>query len=203
MLEAAQAVFAEKGYARATLDEIAGRAEFGKGTLYNYFEGGKEAILFAIFDEIYQDLCNLIQGALEKQPEAEASHCVFHSMIREVFRFFLEREELFFILMKEECRCLFGEDDKKAAFVRRHEERLIEALVPAIEAAQEAGTFKPLPAYAVAHMLLGNINGIVMHVIMAHHRPDGCESAIQTPDQAADFLTTMLFHGLLVADTNA
>ncbi|MEL6613746.1 MAG: helix-turn-helix domain-containing protein, partial [Bacteroidota bacterium] len=36
MLDAATALFAEKGYASATLDEVAERAEFGKGTLYNY-----------------------------------------------------------------------------------------------------------------------------------------------------------------------
>ncbi|PSQ74919.1 MAG: hypothetical protein BRD36_01045 [Bacteroidetes bacterium QH_7_64_110] len=33
MLQAAQSVFAEKGYEQATLEEIAKRAEFGKGTL--------------------------------------------------------------------------------------------------------------------------------------------------------------------------
>jgi AcrR family transcriptional regulator len=44
MLEAARAVFAEKGYANATLEEIAQRAEFGKGTLYNYFPGGKDEL---------------------------------------------------------------------------------------------------------------------------------------------------------------
>ncbi|TKX68113.1 TetR/AcrR family transcriptional regulator, partial [Halorubrum sp. GN11_10-6_MGM] len=54
MLDAARAVFAEEGYADATLDEIAERAEFGKGTLYNYFEGGKEELFLAVFDEASQ-----------------------------------------------------------------------------------------------------------------------------------------------------
>ena len=54
VLDAARTVFAEKGYADATLEEIAQRAEFGKGTLYNYFEGGKEEILFAVFDDLYR-----------------------------------------------------------------------------------------------------------------------------------------------------
>ncbi|NNE46513.1 MAG: TetR family transcriptional regulator, partial [Rhodothermales bacterium] len=31
MLEAAQSVFAERGFGQSTLDEIASRAEFGKG----------------------------------------------------------------------------------------------------------------------------------------------------------------------------
>ena len=50
ILLSAQEVFAEKGFAQATLEEIATRAEFGKGTLYNYFPGGKQEILLAIFE---------------------------------------------------------------------------------------------------------------------------------------------------------
>jgi AcrR family transcriptional regulator len=50
MLSAAQEVIAEKGYGEATLEEIASRAEYGKGTLYNYFPGGKQEILLSIFE---------------------------------------------------------------------------------------------------------------------------------------------------------
>jgi len=60
MLDAAKSVFAEKGYTKATLEEIAHRAEFGKGTLYNYFPGGKEQILIAVFDQLYAGLRELI-----------------------------------------------------------------------------------------------------------------------------------------------
>ncbi|NNE70602.1 MAG: helix-turn-helix transcriptional regulator, partial [Rhodothermales bacterium] len=35
ILDAARTVFAERGFVGATLEEIASRAEFGKGTLYN------------------------------------------------------------------------------------------------------------------------------------------------------------------------
>lgn len=47
IVEAALAVFAERGYAAARLDEVATRAGVSKGTLYLYFDN-KEALLKAV-----------------------------------------------------------------------------------------------------------------------------------------------------------
>ncbi|PSQ78385.1 MAG: TetR/AcrR family transcriptional regulator [Bacteroidetes bacterium QH_8_67_23] len=197
MLRAAQQVFAAKGYAQATLDEIAERAEFGKGTLYNYFEGGKEDILFAVFDTIYGDLRALVRDTfsaeqVRRQPPREA----FRALVRSAFDFLLEREELFLILMKEECQFMFGDDPEKVAYFREQGHRLVEAMTPALEAAMEDGAMRPLPPQAVAHMLEGNINGILMHLTMARHDENCPDSPIDAPDKAVDFLTTMLFDGL-------
>ncbi len=49
ILEAAMAVFAERGYARATMEEIAERALLSRVALYRYFKD-KEAILKALLD---------------------------------------------------------------------------------------------------------------------------------------------------------
>jgi AcrR family transcriptional regulator len=50
ILEAAKAVFAEKGILGATVEEIAEHAEIGKGTIYLYF-GVKEEIYTALMEE--------------------------------------------------------------------------------------------------------------------------------------------------------
>ena len=51
ILEAALAVFAEKGFAAAKMEEIALRARVSKGTIYLYFES-KEAVFKAIVHEM-------------------------------------------------------------------------------------------------------------------------------------------------------
>ena len=51
LVEAACAVFAEKGYASTRVAEIAERAGVGKGTVYEYFSS-KEELLFAVFESI-------------------------------------------------------------------------------------------------------------------------------------------------------
>jgi len=204
MLEAAQAVFAEKGYAHATLEEIAQRAEFGKGTLYNYFEGGKDDLLFAIFDDLYTELRLLIETALSG-PEAafRPIRVLFEEMIEACFAFFLDRQELFIILIKEAYRLHFSDEPSKAKYFKQQGERIVQAMVPALEAAMEAGILKPLAAHAVAHMVLGNINGMQMHMILESPDRD-CPSPIgQSPKEAARFLSTLLFEGLLATPVQA
>ena len=57
IINAAREVFAQRGFVSATLDEIADRAEYGKGTLYNYFQNKEELFATVIadsFDEFVQ-----------------------------------------------------------------------------------------------------------------------------------------------------
>ncbi|MCP5061942.1 MAG: TetR/AcrR family transcriptional regulator [Ignavibacteriae bacterium] len=54
ILDAAASLFAEKGYDKTKLEDIAEIAEFGKGTIYNYFEN-KENIYVEIIDRITDD----------------------------------------------------------------------------------------------------------------------------------------------------
>src|SRR4051794_34087361 len=50
LIEAAMDVFAERGFHRASVDDVARAAGFSIGALYANF-GGKEDLLLAIFDE--------------------------------------------------------------------------------------------------------------------------------------------------------
>ena len=49
ILAAAKKVFAQRGFAGATISEIALQAEIGKGTVYEYFKS-KEDLFFAVFE---------------------------------------------------------------------------------------------------------------------------------------------------------
>jgi AcrR family transcriptional regulator len=45
ILQAAGSIFSEKGYASATIHDIAIKADIGDGTIYNYFPGKREILL--------------------------------------------------------------------------------------------------------------------------------------------------------------
>ncbi|HPN38002.1 MAG TPA: TetR/AcrR family transcriptional regulator [Melioribacteraceae bacterium] len=51
--DAATVLFAKNGYDSTTLDEIASKSQFGKGTIYNYFNS-KEEIYDYIIEEIFK-----------------------------------------------------------------------------------------------------------------------------------------------------
>lgn len=55
ILDAARAVFAERGYGAASMAEIAGRAGVVEGTVYSYFET-KRALLIAVMKSFYERL---------------------------------------------------------------------------------------------------------------------------------------------------
>jgi len=52
IIRASAQIFAEKGYEKTTLDEVAQRAEFSKGSLYNYFENKEDLFLTTLEEGI-------------------------------------------------------------------------------------------------------------------------------------------------------
>jgi len=101
ILKAARELFASKGYHNTTLEEIAHHAEFGKGTIYNYFNS-KEELFYGIIDQLTSETLALAQsavngsggGAREKltaYARAMVSHArdnadLFHLVMREIHR---------------------------------------------------------------------------------------------------------------------
>jgi TetR/AcrR family transcriptional regulator len=55
ILAAARQVFLDRGYARATMDEVARAADFSKPTLYQYFEN-KDALFFSLTKPVVIEL---------------------------------------------------------------------------------------------------------------------------------------------------
>jgi AcrR family transcriptional regulator len=64
IIAAARTVFARKGFNDATLDDVAELAEFGKGTLYNYFEN-KEALFASVLQDAFDEVMRIAREALE------------------------------------------------------------------------------------------------------------------------------------------
>ena len=50
ILEAAREVFFQKGVHRATMDDVAARAEVAKGTLYLYFQSKEEILAHLLLE---------------------------------------------------------------------------------------------------------------------------------------------------------
>lgn len=198
MLDAAQAVFAEKGYADATLDEIADRAEFGKGTLYNYFEGGKEDFLFAVFDDVIGEMEELIHTVFQEERDDDQSlRDAFHTFVERYFGMIQDQQSLFLILVREAHRMALSDDVDRAEFFQEQQQRLVDALTPILEDAVESEEIHPLPPASVANLLLANVRGMGTHCTLEErHCPIEEQEFMNDTERAADFLTTLLFDGL-------
>jgi len=67
IVQAAMAVFAEKGFAAAKLDEIAARAGVSKGALYLYFETKEDLFRAVVRDAISPNL-TVVKGLIASHP---------------------------------------------------------------------------------------------------------------------------------------
>jgi AcrR family transcriptional regulator len=65
LVEAAQALFAEVGFDKTGVREIAGRAHVAVGTLYAHFPGGKAQVLKAAIDHRVSLLLDEVQGVTD------------------------------------------------------------------------------------------------------------------------------------------
>ena len=72
ILEAAKKIFFAKGYAKATMDEIALEAEISKPTIYQYFKSKDDlffSLMLPVVDEIgkqFEDILKRLEGGLYK-----------------------------------------------------------------------------------------------------------------------------------------
>ncbi len=195
ILDAALATFAEKGYEGATLDEVAERAEFGKGTLYNYFPGGKEEILFALFDEVYDGVVDLTNDYFDSEAFDRPTREVFRDFIARLIAHYLDSLPMFLLLIKEAHRLVFDEHERNVSRLCKQRERVAEAITAPVQRAMDRGELKKLDAHGVAHMLMGNVHGYLMYA---------CPTIADAPsssadaERGADFITSILFDGLLI-----
>lgn len=190
MLSAARAVFAEKGYEQATLDEVAERAEFGKGTLYNYFEGGKEGILRALIDDVFDDVEHIIAAHVERDEPIQA---LFLALLTDLLAHFEANRDTFLLVVKEVQRLMLSPENAVVRLVWERDARVMALITVPIQRAIDSGQLRPFPAEGVARMLFGNTEGLMMHY---HCQPGTKGREPFSPAQAADFITSILFEGL-------
>jgi AcrR family transcriptional regulator len=200
MLDAALEVFAEKGYNSASVDEIAERAEFGKGTIYNYFPDGKDELFLTLFKErVAAGMHRVISASFEDADLSTpaTARAAFQGFIRGLIEQFDDTRGPMLMFMREGHRTKIS-IEHEAAFAL-HFYGIIEAVANAIGRAVESGALRPLPAHPVAHVLMGNVRGYLMAELDADCDPTGTfkPAPFGSSHEAAEFLTTVLFDGLL------
>ncbi len=95
ILDASIKIFAEKGFKATTLDEIAEKSEFGKGTLYNYFSSKEE-----IYKEIIVRISKTHQESIKRiEKETESFYDFIFESTKNHMNFCLNNQEAFLLLI--------------------------------------------------------------------------------------------------------
>lgn len=99
ILRAAEAVFAQKGYNSATMDDIARRAQFSKATLYRYFTS-KGQIFYEIILNSFEDVG---QKITKIQREDSSSVNKLREIIQYILQYFQQKKNISRISLMEKA----------------------------------------------------------------------------------------------------
>lgn len=193
IIEAALAVFGERGLAASRLDDIAKRAGLSKGTIYLYFPNKEELFREVIHTTVISKIEEREQAFLGAPGTAIQ---VLDSFMRTYWKFMRSAEftPIFRLVHAEihnfpDLAAFYAEE----VVARGH--RLIHAL---ITRGIESGEFRPIDPRVAARMLSSTF---VMHGLWCNHRQYFAAVAAKSDDQVLDELIDFFLHALRAPDT--
>ncbi len=145
ILNAAMDVFSEKGFSRATLEEIAERAEFGKGTLYNYF-ANKDELFEAVIADVFDHFVDIADHYCS--PSDRSFKETLSGIADAMLRFLHARSRLVFLLMRE------IHQPARRSFVSVLFPDLLALLEQPFERARQRGEIVNVPGRRLAYLYL-------------------------------------------------
>lgn len=144
LIEVAEAVFAERGIAAASMDEIAGRAGVTKPILYDHF-GSKDGLLAAVIARAGAELGNAVEGAVADARDADDA---LARGLRAYFTFMEEHRPAWLALLNETATSSAGA--KALEDIRRERSSFIASLI-----ASEVPGSEPKRALIYAQAVIG------------------------------------------------
>ncbi len=165
ILEAAKEVFFRKGVHRATMDDVAARAEVAKGTLYLYFQS-KEDILAHLLLEGLSILLDRLEAAYAPQERLPAEERI-RRLAMAYLDFSRTHPDHFRLLMAFD-RGRFQEKVPAELYQRIFEGSMrgLELVAKAVREGVEAGSFQVDDPWRAAGVLWAALHGVL--VLMAH-----------------------------------
>ncbi len=188
ILNSAVKLFAKKGYDGTKLEDIAEAAEFGKGTIYNYFET-KEDIYLEIIDRVTEDYTKKLNEMNQKSKTLYE----FVSLITEnLARFVLNDQFEFLMLLRLRTEINAIEKVKKSKIVQNYISVARKVFKQKITSAIKNNEIKKInPDYFV--LLFRNLLFPYFYSILIQNKNNVTEKELKS---AGNFVLSTLFHGI-------
>lgn len=171
ILDAAEEVFAEKGYHGAVVDDIIRVAKTSKGGFYFHFPS-KQGIFLALIDVLAPKLMAAVDHAIESEPTATGK---VDAALRVVLEQFSRHRRLSKILLVEAVGLGHGFDEKIveihgqfAGMIQRY-----------LDLAVAEGVIEPLDTNVAGYAWFGAINEVVVRWLVTPN-PEPLERALPT-----------------------
>lgn len=171
LLDAAEQVFAEKGYHGTVVDDIIRVSDSSKGGFYFHFPN-KQAIFLALVDKLVPRLAAAIDRAIAGETDPVAQ---LDAALRTVLETFGRHRQLSKILLIEAVGLGHGFDDK----LMRTRSRFAGMIQDHLDRAMAAGAIVPQDTTLISWAWFGAINEIVVRWL-ATGQPERLEETLPT-----------------------
>ena len=148
ILQAARELFARKGYYNTTLEEIAHHAQFGKGTIYNYFSS-KEDLFCGILNGLLDTAIDVAESSIALPGSTQDK---FTAYARAILSYSEKNADLFHMIVREVVQLNFLEQSVRMSGLRDRLHKTWEILAVPLESDIKAGTLKGFDAVHLAAM---------------------------------------------------
>ena len=160
ILEAAMTVFAQKGFHRSKMEEVAVAAGIGKGTIYEYFES-KHQLLQALHGYM---LARLKEYYTEKLHGIEEPPRIIEGFLAAALASFREWEPFFFVFCDVWAEAGRAEQQSLLRMqLREAYQSSIDDLALVVEAGVAGGFFRCERPRLAAEHILACVDGLALH----------------------------------------
>ena len=170
ILQAARQVFARRGFADASMEEIAQVAGLAKGTLYLYYESKRELYRAAIHAGLVE-LCDALERAIDSAPSLAAR---LEAYVTTKVAYFDEHRDFFRIYLAEFGHAACGAVDPYFRDLSLRQSRMLEA---AIREGTKAGGAK-VAAQEAAHAVSDLTRGVILRRLMGWSSEPNAEKEV-------------------------
>lgn len=181
IFQAAIDIFSERGFDKATMDDIAARANVAKGTIYYHFKSKEELFLFLVeegIDLLQESVNELIQSEMSGRQKLDTA-------IRQQIRFFAQYRDLCIILLRE----AWGAEQRQKEF-RKMLIEYTKLLQDFIAQGIEDGDIKQADPEATAWTVFGGTAIPALHLLLTRRDFD--------VDELADQVSSTMLLGLAI-----
>ncbi|UQZ81052.1 HTH-type transcriptional repressor KstR2 [Paenibacillus konkukensis] len=181
IIEAAIALFAEKGYSNTSTAEIAKVAEVSEGSIFKHY-GKKDKLLISLIAPHLKDLFASQADVVLSQftiNDGTSFEGVLKGVLKNRVEFISENRELFQVIIKE----IIYQEELKNEILPFISEIITPRLTLLVESAKERGELVDLPTDRICNMLFTFIGGLLASrfVILNQHSisDDEIEDAVR------------------------
>ena len=186
IINSAVKLFAEKGYEHTTLDEIAEASEFGKGTIYNYFEN-KEEIYLAIVEDILESHTQTIQRISDESSDFKS----FLSMLtKAAIENSINNYDAFLLMVRLRTQTGSSDPSMKSGLIQKNIECNNKILSKRFEDAIKNKEIRPLKLESLLNIYRSMVFPY-LHFLLC------CKNAGSiNPDEESEFILSVFFNGV-------